>query len=54
MNIYDTAVMLAGQFVLTLILDPNVKRGRIILVPDGDRSGVFLNPADKPRSVCSA
>ena len=48
MSLYDTAVMLAGQFAVPLILDNAVERGRVVVVPG---ESVSLNPADKDAAL---
>jgi hypothetical protein len=52
MKLYDSAVMLAGQFFLVLQHDASTaKRGEIVIVQSGPQKGrgVFIHPRDVPK-----
>lgn len=46
MNVYQTAMMLAGQFYLVLEQDDTVPVGSVKIVPQGADRGIYYNPAD--------
>jgi hypothetical protein len=48
LNVYDTALMLAGQFCLVHFHNENIQEGTVVVIPDGPQSGVYMNPKDAP------
>lgn len=48
LNVYDAALMLAGQFCLVHFHTKSVPAGALMVIPHGEKSGVYMNPTDAP------
>jgi hypothetical protein len=46
MTMFERACQLCGLYTLVLFHDPQVLRGTIVVVPEGDGAGVYINGAD--------